>query len=193
MKPSLLRLLCLFAAIHFVTGCGTVAAIKQPFTRTTNAVPVVVTLPAQTNVVAHVVEATTNTVGNVTTITPARVTNYVTVTAERYVTNYTTNVSVAVNPALESALATAQRINHFNPTPTAPLVDLALVGISGALAFWARLKTRQASETASIARTVILGIEEGASPETKAAIAKFSAAAGNAPQLNALVQKFTRT
>jgi hypothetical protein len=193
MKSQHIRLLLLFAAVACLTGCGTVAALKQPFTRTATVAPVVLTIPAQTNTVAHVVEATTNTVGNVTTITPAHVTNYVTVTAERYVTNYTTNVSVAVNPALESALAVAQRVNQFNPTPTAPLVDLALVGISGALAFWARLKTRQANENAGIARTVILGIEEGASPETKAAIAKFSAAAGNAPQVNALVQKFTRT
>ena len=194
--PALLGLL---AALLCLTGCGTVRALQQPFLRTTNAVPVVVTVPAQTNTTARIVEPTTTTNGNVVTLTPAYVTNYVTITPAAYVTNYATNVSLTVNPALASALATLETANRFNPTPTAPLIDLALAGLGVGLAFYARLKGKQATaaqaegrEHLSIARTVMLGVEETKSDETKAAIAKLSRAVGNAPQLNALVQKFTR-
>ena len=196
---TLPALLCLLSSLLFLSGCGTVRALQQPFLRTTNAVPVVVTVPAQTNTTARIVEPTTTTNGNVVTLTPAYVTNYVTITPAAYVTNYATNVSVTVNPALASALATLETANRFNPTPTAPLIDLALAGLGVGLAFYARLKGKQATaaqaegrEHLSIARTVMLGVEETKSDETKAAIAKLSRAVGNAPQLNALVQKFTR-
>ena len=180
------------AALGFLVGCGTVAAVRAPFLTTTNTVPVIVTVPGVTNVLTERVPAATNTAGNVITITPAYVTNLVTITAARSVTNYVTNVSTVVNPALQSALDTVGTVNRFNPTPSAPLIDLALAGLLGALGWWARLKTRQANENAGLARTLVLGIEEAKSAETKTAVAKFSAAAGHAPQLNALVQKFTR-
>lgn len=194
-----LRLLLLACLPACLLGCGTVRALQQPFLRTTNAVPVVLTLPARTNTLAVLVDATTTTNGNVVTLTPAYVTNYVTLTPVSYVTNYATNVNVTVNPALASALATLETANRFNPTPTAPLIDLALAGLGAGLAFYARMKGKQATaaqaegrEHLSIARTVMLGVEESKSEETKAAIAKLSRAVGNAPQLNALVQKFTR-
>lgn len=197
--PFILQLSTFLLALC-ATGCGTVRALQQPFLRTTNAAPVVITLPAQTHTEARIVEPTTNTVGNVVTITPAYVTNYVTLTPASYVTNWATNVTVAVNPALASALATLETANKFNPTPSAPLVDLALVGLSAGLAWFARMKSRQATaaqaegvETLGIARTVMLGVEESKSDATKEAIRKLSTAVGNAPQLNALVQKFTRT
>lgn len=199
-RPAFIFQLSAFILLFGLTGCGTVRALQQPFLRTTNAVPVILTVPAQTNTTARLVEPTTNTVGNVVTITPAYVTNYVTLTPAAYVTNWATNISVAVNPALASALATLETANKFNPTPSAPLVDLALAGLGAGLAFYARMKGKQATaalaegrENLSIARTVMLGVEEAKSDDTKAAIAKLSHAVGNAPQLNALVQKFTRT
>jgi hypothetical protein len=195
MKAPLLLLIAYVAAL--LTGCGTLQAIKQPFTRSTNAVPVVVNLPGSTNLVERIVPAATNIIAQpdgtlAVNIRPAYVTNLVTIEAPRSVTNYVTNVTVAVNPALESALSTVSTVNRFNPTPSAPLVEFGLAGLAAALGFVARLKTRAANENASIARTAILAIEEAKSAETKAAAARLSQAVGNAPQLNAMVQKLTR-
>lgn len=190
MKP--LALLALLSSLLFLgTGCGTVAALQQPFLHVTNAVPSVVTLPGQTNFVAAVVAATTNVVGNVVTITPPFVTNLVTVIPASYVTNWATNVSVVVNPGLQSALATVETVNRFNPTPTAPLVELALAGAVAVLGFVARLKSQQAATNAGLAQTLVQGIEEAKSAETKASVKKISEKLGNAPAVNALVQKVT--
>jgi hypothetical protein len=195
MKAPLLLLIAYVAAL--LTGCGTVAAIRQPFIRSTNAVPVVVTTPGATNLVERIVPAATNIIAQpdgtlAVNIRPAYVTNLVTIEAPRSITNYVTNVTVAVNPALESALSTVSTVNQFNPTPSAPIVQVALSLALGGLGFFARLKTRAANENASIARTAILAIEEAKSAETKAAAARLSQAVGNAPQLNAMVQKLTR-
>ena len=197
MKTALLCLIAYLAAL--LTGCGTLDAIREPFTRTTNAVPVVVNLPGSTNVVERIVPASTNILpqadgSSLVTIRPAYVTNFVTIEAPRSVTNYVTNISVSVNPALDAALSTASTLNRVaNPTPAAPVVELALAGIAAGLGFVARLKSKAANENAGLARTAILAIEEVKSAETKAAAARLSAAVGNAPQLNALVQKLTRT
>jgi len=197
MKTALLCLIAYLAAL--LTGCGTLDAIRQPFTRQTNAVPVVVNLPGSTNIVERIVPASTNIVPQAdgtlaVNIRPAYVTNFVTIEAARSVTNYVTNISVSVNPALDAALSTASTLNRVaNPTPAAPVVELALAGIAAGLGFVARLKSKAANENAGLARTAILAIEEAKSAETKAAAARLSAAVGNAPQLNALVQKLTRT
>ena len=179
-------------------GCGTVAALKQPFVHVTNAVPSVATIAAQTNIVAAVVEAKTNVVGNVVTITPPFVTNVVTISPASYVTNWSTNVSVVVNPGLQSALATVETVNKFNPTPSAPIIDLVLYVAMGGLAWFARLKTKAAAKaqeegksSLGIAQTLVMGIEESKSAETKAAVTKVSEKLGNAPAVNALVQKVT--
>lgn len=195
-----LRLCFLLSTFSFaLTGCGTVAALRNPFVTTTNAVPVVVTIPGATNVTERVVPAATNFTATadgkiVVNLTPAYVTNLVEITAPRSVTNWLTNIVVSVNPALADGLETARSINAaVNPTPAAPFVNLALLGITGALGFFARLKSKQTGEAHGLLRTVIAGVEEAKSPETKAAVGKFSAAMGNAPQLDALVQKITRS
>lgn len=187
------------AAVSLLTGCGTVAAFKQPFVARTNTVSTVVTVPPQTNTVAHVVPAATNVNGNVVTITPAFVTNVVTITPAAYLTNWSTNVVFEVNPGVQSALSTLETVNKFNPTPSAPLIDLALAGVAAGLAWVARLKSKAAAkaqaegkESLGLAQTLVIGIEEASSPETKAAVKKISDKAGNAPQLNALVQRVTR-
>lgn len=174
------------------TGCGTVAAFRQPFVATTNVTSAVVTIPGQTNVVARVVDAATNVVGNVVTITPPFVTNIVTITPPAFLTNWSTNVAFEVNPGISSALATVETVNKFNPTPSGPIIDFALAGIAAGLGFFARLKTKQAASNAGLAQTLVMGIEEAKSPETKAAVAKVSAKLGNAPAINDLVQKVTR-
>jgi hypothetical protein len=191
MKP--LALLALLASVLFLgTGCGTVTAFKQPFVAHTNTVPVVITIPGQTNTVARIVEATTNVVGNVVTITPPFVTNIVTITPPAFVTNWSTNVTFEVNPGVQSALATLETVNKFNPTPSAPIIDAFLYLALGALGCIAKVKTRKAEENASLARTLVIGIEESQSADTKAAVARAATAAGNAPQVNALVQRITR-
>lgn len=190
MKPP--AILSLLAVILFGAGCGTVEAFRQPFVARTNAVPTVITIPGQTNTVARVVEATTNKVGRVVTITPPYVTNFVTITPPAFVTNWATNVSFEVHPGVQSALSTLETVNKFNPTPSAPIIDLVLAGVAAGFAWFSRLKTRQAAANAGIAKTLVLGIEEAKSPETKAAVAKLSAKLGNAPAVNELVQKVTR-
>ncbi len=190
MKTPLLLLIA-YAATVF-TGCGTVAAFKQPFVARTNTIPTVVSVPAQTNTVAHVVPAATNVVGNVVTITPPFVTNVVTISPAAFVTNWSTNVVFEVNPGVQTALSTLETVNKFNPTPTGPIVDLALAGAAGLLAFIARMKTKQAAANAGLAQTLVMGIEESQSAETKAAVRKVSEKLGNAPAVNALVQKVTR-
>mgnify|MGYP001559030631 CR=1 FL=1 len=197
--PSILFLL---SSLLFM-GCGTVAALKQPFTRSTNAVPVVVTVPGSTNVVTREVPTVTNSVSQsdgtiAVTVTPGYTTNFVTITPPRSVTNYLTNVVVSVNPALESALNTVQTVNQFNPTPSAPFINVAMTALLGGLGWFARMKTRQAQAATdsseqhqSYARLMALAIEESKSAETKASVAKLSAAVGNAPELHAFVQGLT--
>ncbi|MEQ2008312.1 MAG: hypothetical protein ABMA26_16115, partial [Limisphaerales bacterium] len=194
MKTLRLFAFCLLPFAFALTGCGTISALKQPFVTTTNAVPTVITIAAQTNSVAKVVEATTNTLGNVVTITPPFVTNLVTITPASYVTNWATNVSVVVNPGLSSALATVETVNKFNPTPSAPIIDLVLYVALGGFGWWARLKTKAAAKaqeegkaSLGIAQTLVMGIEESKSAETKAAVSKISEKLGNAPAVNALV------
>lgn len=194
-----LALLASACLVFAATGCGTVAAFKQPFLARTNAVPTVITVPARTNIVAEVVPATTNVVGNVVTITPPFVTNIVTITPAAFVTNWSTNVSFEVNPGVTSALNTLETVNKFNPTPSAPIVDLVTYGLGIGLAWFARLKTKalakaqeEGKEALGVAQTMVLGIEDLKSPEAKAAIAKMSEKLGNAPAVNALVQKVTR-
>lgn len=157
-----------------------------------------VNLPGSTNIIERIVPASTNIVPQAdgtmaVNIRPAYVTNLVAIEPARSVTNYVTNVTVSVNPALDAALGTVSTVNRFNPTPSAPIIEITLGGIIAGLGFVARLKTKTANENASLARTAILAIEESRSAETKAAAARLSAAVGNAPQLNALVQKLTRT
>lgn len=205
-----LALALLSLALAFATGCGTIEAVKRPFVTTTNAVPVVVTLPGQTNIVERIVPAETNTVRQadgttLVSIRPAFVTNLVTIEAPRSVTNYVSTISTVVNPGLQSALDTAQSLNSLNPTPTAPFINLALLGLSGVLGWWARLKNRQlqaaeaeadanaqeADKHFGFARTMALAIEESRSADTKATVAKLSAAVGNSPELHAFVQGLT--
>lgn len=186
-------ILSLLVSILFLgSGCGTVAAFKQPFVSRTNAVPSVITIPGQTNSVARIIEGKTNKVGRTITITPPYVTNVVTITPPAFVTNWSTNVTFEVNPGVQTALATLETVNRFNPTPSAPIIDLVLAGVAAGFAWFSRLKTRQAAANAGIAQTLVLGIEEANSPETKAAVAKLSSKLGNAPAVNELVQKVTR-
>lgn len=188
----LFAILSLLVSILFLaSGCGTVAAFKQPFVVRTNTVPTVITIPAQTNTVARIVEGRTNRVGKVVTITPAFVTNIVTITPPAYVTNWSTNILYEVTPGVQSALATLETVNKFNPTPSAPIIDLVLAGIAAGFAWFSRLKTKQAATNAGIAQTLVMGIEEAQSTETKEAVAKLSAKLGNAPAVNELVQKVT--
>lgn len=196
MKP--LALLSLLASVLILgTGCGTVAAIKRPFITTTNAVPVVVSVPGSTNVIERIVPAETNVTHQadgsaLVTIRPAYTTNLVTITEARSVTNWVTNVSTVVNPALAGAIGTLETANKFNPTPSAPIIDFVLYSALGLLGWIAKVKTRKAEENASLARTLVIGIEESQSKDTKAAVARAATAAGNSPQVNALVQRITR-
>ena len=198
MKP--LALLSLLASVLILgTGCGTVAAFKQPFVAHTNTVPVVITIPGQTNTVARIVEGKTNRVGKTITITPPFVTNIVTITPPAFVTNWSTNITFEVNPGVQSALGTLETVNKFNPTPSAPIIELVLGGISMGFAWIARLKTKAAQKATEegkkslgVAQTMVLAIEDLRSAEAKAAISKMSEKLGTAPAVNELVQKVTR-
>lgn len=191
------RYALLSLAVLGATGCATLDALRKPFVTEERVSAVTLSVPGSTNVVTQDIPAQTNAVtdavGNVTVlVTPAYRTNFITLTGPSEVTRFVTNTVTTVNPALVSSLTSAQSLNaSLNPTPSAPIINVLLTALLGGLGFFARLKTKQATESQGLLRTVIAGVEEARSPETKQAIAKFSEAVGNAPQLDALVRKLT--
>jgi hypothetical protein len=147
------KLASLAAVAMFAPGC------KSLFVEHPTNVPIVT--PARTNVtVTPIVIPGAGTNPPVTTI----VTNVFVVPAA---TNYVTVTNYAPAPAALAALDTARDINAaVNPTPTAPVVNWALTGLSGALGLVAAWKSRRANDAATNAalldeslRTVVTAIE----------------------------------
>ena len=103
-----------------------------------------------------------------------------------------TNVVHVVNPSVSAAIDNARSINAIaNPTPFAPLVELALAAISGGLVLYARRKNKQSAELESQFQTIVTGVEMGANEETKKAIKSVSEMRGNSHEINKKVQEIT--
>lgn len=188
---SILLVSLVLASICLFTGCNTVREIRQrPFIPQTNAVATVVSIPAATNVVQ-------SPSGPIEVVIPAKT-----------VTNWSTNITVEVNPAILGGIDGARTINRMaNPTPFAPLVDLGLYGLTGILGIVATWKTRKAqkefdranaAEAAAdhhneLLETVIAGVETANDPKTKEAIAQMSQLWKTRNALDAKVQEVTKT
>jgi hypothetical protein len=169
---TLLGILAFLVSITlFFCGCSSVE--RKVFTFQTNAVPAVAVVPAATNTVVSG--------SNVVQI----------VTAETVVTNWTTNIVVAVRPVVQQTLTTIQAANELNPTPSAPGVNLALGVVSGLLGIWASMAQRRANKKESLLRTVVAGVEAAGQAATavKGSIEATSRAVGNAGELDRHVQR----
>lgn len=176
----------LLMSLALLTGCGTLQSVKKPFVTKTNVVekvatvPSVVDVPAVTNQVAtEIRDASGEITGTNYTliVTPARrQTNLLSVT------NLVTNVITEVNPDLESAISTAKGINStLNPTPSSPLINIGLTGVSLVLGWWARRKTlaharaqEQANANNELLETVITGVEAAKNDDVKQKISEIA-------------------
>ena len=103
-----------------------------------------------------------------------------------------TNIVYVPNPSVDAAIDSARSINAVaNPTPFAPLVELALAAISGGLVLYARRKNKQSVELESQFQTIVKGVEIGANQATKEAIQSVSEMNGNSHEINKKVQEIT--
>lgn len=179
----------LILSLLLVTGCASGPnAMWKPFQRSTNVVEAVVEIPATTNVVEKPALLDTNG----TILAPATIIEVV--TPQRFLTNFVTNVSVEVNPTWQKGISGAQTVNSMaNPTPTAPLVNLGLGALATALGWWARLQTRKANKNMDLLETVITGVEEANKPDVKETISKIAKQWGNSKDLEAQVQRVTKS
>lgn len=90
----------------------------------------------------------------------------------------TNAVTYAVNPAYENSLRTAREINRLVPSPLQGLIELALAGISGGLAVWAKLRSGQKK----VIRNMITSVAKTGDEKVKTELAKQLALAGLVPQ-----------
>jgi hypothetical protein len=79
----------------------------------------------------------------------------------------------------------------MNPTPSAPIVNLALGAASGLLGLWAALAQKKANARGNLLGTVIAGVEHAGNPDVKKAIETVSRLAGNNRALDTEVQART--
>lgn len=93
-----------------------------------------------------------------------------------------------VNPAIANALGITKDLNSMNPTPSAPVINLVLGGVSLLLAAYAKRK----NDEAKLVKPLIEGVEEGGSQETKDAIRATAVRSGLEDRLYRQVKKITR-
>ena len=175
MKPILCGL-----SVAVLAGCSTL--LKPTVTEH----PVLIA--GHTNIVV-----VTNTVaGPTVTLPPIVVTNTV-VTPPRV--EIVTVTNWVVNPTITAGIATASAGNAaLNPTPTEPLVNWGLTGLSAALGLLAAWKNKQAGTASALVNTVATAVETYPGPgldAVKKHIAGVSLALGTADDLHAAVQKAT--
>ena len=100
-----------------------------------------------------------------------------------------TNTVWGVNPKLTSWMEAAQDVNAMaNPTPTAPIINLALTGISLFLAAYAK-KQR---DKARLVDPIIEGIERSGSKEAKESIHEAALKCGVGDRLHQQVKAITK-
>lgn len=118
------------------------------------------------------------------------VTNLVETAPAQTITNLSTNIVWAVKPGVESSVEGLRGVNRLaNPTPFAPLVDLALVGMTSGLAWYARKKNKEAVTHKQLFETVAKGVQKSGDPVVKKVIREVSELVGTAEVLHQSVQK----
>lgn len=119
-------------------------------------------------------------------------TNVVTLPSGQSVTNTVTNTIYVVNPDWQRAIDAARGVNEtFNPTPTAPLVNIGLGALSTVLGLIAAWKSRQAKSNGEQLETVVQGVEIAGNSEVKAKIEEVSRVKGVASDLASTVKAIT--
>lgn len=180
MKHRILSFLAC-AGILSLVGCSMftrpVYSVAPPMTNQ------VVTVTPQVPKIELATNAAGTTITNWITLPPVVVTNTV-VTPGQSVTSY------VVNPTLTSGIVTAQQLNGaFNPTPTAPLVNLglgALALLASGIAAW---KTKVASGESALKATLQTAIETFPGVGSlKDHVANISQITGTSDALHASVQ-----
>jgi len=106
---------------------------------------------------------------------------------------FTTKV-VRVNPKVAGALGLAQKVNDSaNPTPIAPLVNIALGGLSGVLGLLAKKKNGEKVKVQQYLATVVTAVEASSvKEEVKAAVKQGAKVAGNSLELKKAITSILR-
>lgn len=162
----------------------------------TNYVPVIVQQPPQIQVVTQTVAGATIYVTNTVSVPPLVYTNTVFVAAHTVTNDVVTGYSV--NPQVTGGIQTAQTLNSsLNPTPSAPLINDAFMGLSALLAAAAAWQTKklnnvspQADALASVVKAVQM-FTGGSAEDLKAQIQTHATLDGTQDDLHALVQNMT--
>jgi hypothetical protein len=156
--------LAIAAVAALLAGCGhitrpliTEKVVSVPARVQTNLTTVA--QPAQVQVTAQDVGGKTVFVTNVVQLPPLVVTNTVFVPASNYTVSITNGFEV--NPALAGGITTAQQLNStLNPTPAAPIVNIALGLLGAGAGLFARYQTRRLKEAESKGRSVAVTLVE---------------------------------
>lgn len=101
-----------------------------------------------------------------------------------------TNVVYQVDPRLTKSVQTAKGLNtHFNPTPTAPIVNLLLSLTTIGAGIFAQRKNKKAVDAIEVLGTVVKAVDSSdVKPKVKEAVKSASEIAGNAVKVKRLVQ-----
>lgn len=162
--PVALPLLLGGLTVTLFTGCAT----AEKYLLTPTAATITAAQPAQ--------PATTNTAtGEVIPAQPAQ-------PAQTNVTAY------APAPAVTSILQTGQQFAPLAPAPWGWIASGLLALISAGLGLFAKSKSGQLSDTQSITRAVVAGVEAANNAEIKAAVQNAAVAAGVQSKLDPIVQ-----
>ena len=164
-------LIKLFPVLFFVcVGCGEIGgALKKH----TTATPVITTIYV-TNTVKEVVSSDDGTAH--TNVSP--------VVSQTIVTNWTTNVSFTVNPAVQSFLGKAETVSENIPVPYGEYAAKFFGLLSIGLGILAKMK----SDKAKILPALIAGVEAAGNADVKKAIQDRALTAGVEGELNKLVK-----
>ena len=164
-----LFLLPLLALLAITSGCASGGGLPwKPIQYETNAVPVVVEIPATTNSIP--VPAVVDSAGVV-----VKAAGVIQVVSEaKTLTNWVQQVSAKVNPVWNTGIEGARDINRLNPTPTAPLIDLGLKGLAVLLTGIAAVQTKRLSGKSDLLHTVISAVEQAKSQDVKDLINQFA-------------------
>jgi len=141
-------------------------------------------MPLQDSVSEHTVTASTpaqtNIVDGVEVVTPA----------QEYVYHIPITNKI-VSPGWTHSIEVAQGLNQLNPTPTAPLITLALGGLSFVLGAIARIQSNKANRAGAVVDAVIDGVEKANDPKVKELIRQSATNAGVQADLHAAVKENT--
>jgi hypothetical protein len=189
MKTAIL----LVALILVTSGCKTLftpVVTQTPVQKPAEVKTIYITNTPPPIVTTNVVKGETVYVTN----TPPSVVTPVTFTNPPVTVNITMTNGWQVNPAITSGIETAKTANAaLNPTPSEPLVNWGLTGLSALLGVAAAWKNKRANALQTTLETVIKGVETAPTgvglDGVKDSIAKVAALTGVSSELDGHVQR----